>query len=179
MYKNESIHDILVFSYGSNMSLKRITGSKRCPQALFFDTAKIKGYRLVFNKISKDGSCKANLQHTGHDKDIVYGIVYRIPLLEKKSLDEAEGKGHGYEEITISVILSGENRNICCQCYIAYDESRLSETLKPYNWYMEHCIRGASEFKLPENYLDILKAVPFDVDKNTRRSEEEMSIYLC
>ena len=48
-----------VFCYGSNMNTLRIT--ERCSGANFISTAKVIGWKLVFNKISKDGSGKANL----------------------------------------------------------------------------------------------------------------------
>jgi len=45
------------------MSSRRIT--ERCPNSGFIGVAKVSGWKLLFNKRSKDGSGKANLVYTG------------------------------------------------------------------------------------------------------------------
>lgn len=52
-----------IFCYGSNMSSERIT--ERCSSSRFISRARVTGWKLLFNKRSKDGSGKANLVYTG------------------------------------------------------------------------------------------------------------------
>ena len=47
------------FAFGSNMLLERI--KKRVPSARVLGNATLGGYALRFNKLSKDGSGKANI----------------------------------------------------------------------------------------------------------------------
>jgi gamma-glutamylcyclotransferase len=47
------------FAFGSNMLLERI--KKRVPSARALGIATLGGYALRFNKLSKDGSAKANI----------------------------------------------------------------------------------------------------------------------
>ena len=84
-----------IFCYGSNMSTDRIT--ERCSSSTFISIAKVKGYKLLFNKISKDKSGKANLIYTGDDS-LVWGVIFDISEDQKPILDKAEGLGKGYNE---------------------------------------------------------------------------------
>lgn len=66
----------LVFSYGSNMSLKRLQA--RCTTAQFVTTGYVEGYTLQFNKNSKDGSGKADLTPMKHAHHNLWGVVSEI-----------------------------------------------------------------------------------------------------
>lgn len=59
-----------IFCYGSNMNTERIT--ERCSSSRFISRAKVNGWKLLFNKRSKDKSGKANLIYTG-DMSSVWG----------------------------------------------------------------------------------------------------------
>lgn len=56
--KTEATCMHLVFSYGSNMRLKRLQA--RCTSAQFVTTGYVEGYTLQFNEIGIYGSGKAN-----------------------------------------------------------------------------------------------------------------------
>jgi hypothetical protein len=53
---NPKVKTTLYFAYGSNMKSSRIKSKKRAPSAKAIGRAKLKGKRLAFNKVSKDGS---------------------------------------------------------------------------------------------------------------------------
>ena len=155
--KNERIfvYIMKIFCYGSNMSSERIT--QRCSSSRFEAIAKVSGWKLLFNKKSKDGSGKANLVWTGGSSE-VWGVIFDISEDEKPILDKFEGLGWGYDELKLLVI-SDLGEEIECVCYIALDEKYLDNGLKPYDWYKEWCLVGAREHNIPFEYIMTLERV--------------------
>jgi hypothetical protein len=137
------------------MNTERIT--ERCSSSRFISRAKVNGYKLLFNKRSKDKSGKANLIYTG-DMSLVWGVIFDISEDQKPILDAAEGLGKGYDEYKLRVINDLEEE-IDCVCYIATDEKYLDNNLKPYDWYKEYCLIGAKQHNLPEDYILTLDGV--------------------
>jgi hypothetical protein len=131
------------------MNTERIT--ERCSSSCFISRAKISGYKLVFNKRSKDKSGKANLVYTG-DNSLVWGVIFDISEDQKTILDAAEGLGRGYDEYKLQVINDLE-QEIECVCYIATDPKYLDDNLKPYDWYRDFCLLGAKEHNLPKEWI--------------------------
>ena len=142
-----------IFCYGSNMNTERIT--ERCSSSRFISRAKISGYKLVFNKRSKDNSGKANLVHTG-DNSLVWGVIFDISEEQKPILDKAEGLGKGYDEHKLRVI-NDCGEEIECVCYIATDSKYLDDNLEPHDWYRDFCLLGAKEHNLPEEWILLLE----------------------
>ena len=81
-----------IFCYGSNMSSERIT--ERCSSSRFISIAKVSGWKLLFNKRSKDGSGKANLVYTG-DVSLVWGVIFDISEDQKPILDRSPQNAFG------------------------------------------------------------------------------------
>lgn len=144
-----------IFCYGSNMNTERIT--ERCSSSRFISRAKVNGYKLLFNKRSKDKSGKANLIYTG-DKSLVWGVIFDISEDQKPILDKAEGLGKGYDEYKL-IVINDLEQEIECVCYIATDEKYLDNNLKPYDWYKEYCLIGAKQHNLPEDYILTIESV--------------------
>ena len=142
-----------IFCYGSNMNTERIT--ERCSSSRFISRAKVNGYKLLFNKRSKDKSGKANLIYTG-DKSLVWGVIFDISEDQKPILDKAEGLGKGYDEYKL-IVINDLEQEIECVCYIATDEKYLDNNLKPYDWYKEYCLIGAKQHNLPEEWILVLE----------------------
>ena len=144
-----------IFCYGSNMNTERIT--ERCSSSRFISRAKVNGYKLLFNKRSKDKSGKANLIYTG-DKSSVWGVIFDISEDQKPLLDKAEGLGKGYDEYKL-IVINDLGEEIECVCYIATDEKYLDNNLKPYDWYKEYCLIGAKQHNLPDDYILTIESV--------------------
>ena len=140
------------FAYGSNMSITRL--KKRVSSAVVKSIGSISGYVLKFNKISKDGSGKGDIEFTGNHDNVAYGVVYEIDDREKGNLDKAEGLGYGYDKKNVTV--STPEGEIAAQTYYA---TKTDDSLKPYTWYMNHVITGAKENKLPGDYITMLEQV--------------------
>ncbi len=56
--------------------------------------ARLKGYRLTFNKRGSDGTGKANIEEDPQGE--VWGVVYRMSEEALKKMDRCEGAGSGH-----------------------------------------------------------------------------------
>jgi len=162
---------MLYFSYGSNMSSRRIR--YRVPSAKFITIATLHGHDLRFHKRSMDGSAKCDAYETGDDGHSIIGVVFDICESEKPMLDTYEGLGHGYEQKTVEVVTSS-GHTIEAMTYYAL---LIDPLLKPYHWYKQHVLRGAMEHELPGEYTKHILAIDSLEDPDNSRHEREIAIY--
>jgi gamma-glutamylcyclotransferase len=149
------------FAYGSNMLSKRLKSHDRSPSATAIDIGYVENRRLTFDKVSKDGSGKCDIESTCCQTDRVYGVIYEIPSIEKANLDKAEGLGKGYQEINIQVVTS---KGIITA--ISYFATKKEPSLRPYHWYKLLVVTGAIEHGLPTDYIEWLKTFESIPDPN-------------
>jgi hypothetical protein len=88
-------------------------------------------------------------------------------------LDISEGLGNGYEEKRVSVYVL--NKKVIH--VFTYYATNTDQKLKPYEWYIEHMVRGAREHRLPEEYINAILAIESIPDPDISRHEQELSIY--
>ncbi len=163
---------MLIFAYGSNMNINRLT--QRVSSATKVANVFLRGYKLVCNKVSKDGSAKANMEKSDIATDIVWGILFEIDNNEKPMLDIAEGLGKGYNEDCLTFTDENNLKHIA-QVYIA-DSKSINNCLVVYNWYKEFIITGAIINQLPADYITQLQSIPCIPDPDEKRSEKNYSI---
>jgi hypothetical protein len=163
---------MLYFSYGSNMSSRRLL--ERAPSATFLSIATLKEHRLRFHKKSRDGSGKCDAEYTANPDDCVMGVVFMMSASDKKELDRKECLGFGYEEKTVTVMLENGNR-IETSTYFAVETDA---TLNPWSWYKKHVLRGARENNLPHDYISIIEKIESSPDPDIDRHEQELAIYI-
>lgn len=162
---------MLYFSYGSNMSLKRILA--RVPSATVVSNATLAKHQLKYHKIGKDGSGKCNIYENGKTRSDVYGVIFDIDENEKKLLDIIEGLGYGYEQKEVNVCSSsGDIVNV-----FTYYAIKIDENLEPFSWYLEHVARGAKENNLPKEYIRTIELTEAIEDPDQARHEKELNIY--
>lgn len=159
------------FAYGSNMSLSRLR--ERVPSARRLGCYWLKGHQLRFHKLSKDGSGKCDAYFTGSEDDFVIGALFEIEPGEKRALDIAEGLGFGYSEKLV-MLQSQEEHEIEAFTYCALI---IDGSLKPYSWYLNHVLVGASESELPYDYIAIIDAVESVQDADYIRHAREIGIH--
>lgn len=153
------------------MSTPRLTD--RVPSARAVTVARLHKHKLKFHKKSKYGSGKCDAEFTNDAEDVVYGVVFQISAAEKPELDRKEGLRNGYEEKNVSVIAqNGETLDA-----VTYYATSTDSSLKPYDWYKEHVIRGAREHGLPPEYIATIDAINSMPDPDNKRHEKELSIY--
>ena len=158
------MHNLRIFSYGSNMSLNRI--KRRAPTTQVISPGFVKGHRLRFHKKSRDGSGKATIIETGEEMDRVWGVLVEIAFKDKLSLDIAEGLGRGYGEKAVKVF--HKNQSSLSQTYVA-QESYVDTALIPYCWYLDYMVAGAMENRLPTWYVRWLRQQDYLVDQDEER----------
>ena len=161
---------VLYFSFGSNMSekrlLRRISASK-------IGVALLSGHKLCFHKLSTaDGSAKCDIKETGQPDDFVLGVLYDIEENQKPILDIIEGLGYGYDIKTVSLKI--DDRSFDAFTYYA---TSIDSSLMPYHWYKQHVLEGAIENEMPEEYIGSIKAVEAITDTDSARRDLELSIY--
>jgi gamma-glutamylcyclotransferase len=163
---------MLIFSYGSNMNLNRLT--QRVPSAVKLCNAFVPGYKLVCNKVSKDGSAKANIIRTDILTELLWGVLFNINSNEKPLLDKAEGLGMGYNEDTLTFFDETDN-SYAAQVYIA-DSKAIDDNLIPYDWYKEFIVSGAIQNKLPVEYIAKLQSITCVRDHDEERRTKNYAI---
>ena len=143
------------FAYGSNMLTERLI--LRVPEARFLGIARAPGRLLTFHKRSVDESGKCDLQKTGNNSDIAYGVLFCVPDSQRDALDDAEGLGHGYTAAPIEVF-DADSCPVSAIGYFATDDA-INSQLVPYDWY--HClvVSGAKQHDLPAEYVASITAV--------------------
>ena len=90
----------LYFAYGSNMLTRRLTERTQFAEAE--GIGYLNRHRLAFDKVSTDGSGKANVT-SGNETDRVYGVLFRIHLAEEAELDRHEGLNRGYRKDSVQI----------------------------------------------------------------------------
>jgi gamma-glutamylcyclotransferase len=159
------------FAYGSNMLSRRLKAASRAPSGEPIGTGYVSNRRLTFDKVSKDGSGKCDIESTADSTDRAYGVLFKIALLEKQSLDSAE-KGYEIERVKV-VTQKGEVHAI------AYVATEKEAVLLPYHWYMAIVIAGAVEHKLPPDYIEWLRTFNSQQDPNSKRRSENESLLFA
>jgi gamma-glutamylcyclotransferase len=144
------------FAFGSNMLLERL--KKRAPSARVLGTASLSGYALRFNKLSKDGSSKANIVPSEDPREVVYGVLYNLDDNELPRLDKAEGVGNGYNVHYLRVRRADAEAEEDAFAYLAAPEA-IREGLPPFQWYKDMVLEGATQNRLPQSYVLRIKAV--------------------
>ncbi len=89
---------------------------------------------------------------------------------EKWILDEIEGLGEGYDEISIAVPGHGD-----CFTYTA-SLSHILEELQPMDWYHEIVLLGCKYHDFPSDYLDAIRALGARPDPDQERSVEQWEL---
>jgi hypothetical protein len=156
------------------MNIKRL--QERVSFAQKITIAYLKGYNLVCNKVSKDGSAKANVILDDNEDNIVWGVLYDIHQNEKSLLDKAEGLGSGYNEMPLTFYDIQGNQHLA-QIYIA-DRKFTNDVLKPYDWYNGYILSGAIQNNLPEWYIEFLDNLESIVDLNTIRRNKNLALII-
>ena len=160
---------MLYFAYGSNMSWPRLR--QRTPNALPVGPAWLPGYRLVCNKVGRDGSGKGNL--VVNEGTRAWGRVYRLSPGDKEVLDRIEGLGQGYEQQWLTVV---DRRGVRHQA-LSYLALITDDSLLPFDWYKSHLVIGAREAELPPAYRFVLDNLASCTDPDRDRHTAELAIY--
>ena len=160
---------ILNFAYGSNMLIRRL--QERAPSARPVATGVLRGHALRWHKVGRDLSGKCDIFATGHERDVVHGVVYRLSTRDKPALDAAEGLGAGYDEKEVAIETAGGT--LLARVYYA---THIDPAVVPFAWYKALVVAGAQQHALPAGYVQQLMAVPAAADPDAARSAQHQRL---
>jgi gamma-glutamylcyclotransferase len=162
----------LYFAYGSNMLTRRLRAPNRAPSAALEGIGFVERRRLTFDKVSRDGSGKCDIEATNSSTDRVHGVLFSIAASEENALDREEGVGNGYRKAKIQVVTAnGEMVALAC---IATKKNPGS---RPYHWYKALVIAGAVEHGLPVPYIEWLRTVDSQPDPQASRQAQNEALF--
>lgn len=156
--------NVTVFAYGSNMCVPRMRS--RAASAEVITTGYVEQRLFVFHKRSIDGSAKADAAVSDVSTERVWGVVYRVHKDDKRTLDECEFLGTGYDEEEVEVVL--KDGSMRAWMYVARREA-IDPLLLPYTWYHDYIIHGALDHGLPESYVEHLMRYDSRLDPDAAR----------
>jgi len=141
------------FAYGSNMNSERM--KQRRVDFLSKKSAKLNGYRLVFNKVATRNP-KEGYANIIPDKDgVVEGVLYEINNSDIEKLDKCEvyPKHYGRDEVAVW----SDEKKVVAVTYIA-QKDKMKEGLLPSKDYMQNLLSGKDMISKP--YYERLKSWP-------------------
>ena len=147
-WPSDTDNEILYFAYGSNMSAGRLRA--RVSSCRPIGIASLPDHELRFHKRSKDGSGKCDAFPIEGGAG-VYGVVFTLNAIDRTTLDRFEGLGAGYDDAIVTVH-DAEGRSWRILTYIAHPD-HTDALLKPYSWYLDLVMAGATEHGLPKDYV--------------------------
>ena len=166
------MQDYLYFSYGSNMSSMRL--KKRVKSTEVISSGILENHKLMFHKISDDGSGKCDAFFTDNPTDNIYGVIYSIHENDLKQLDSYEGLNDGYKKENVDIIIANGEK-VKAFTYIA---TNIEKSLLPFSWYKYHVLHGAVENNLPPDYMSFIDSFNSIADPDKENAADELSIYL-
>lgn len=137
------MNKLYYFAYGSNMNISQM--KERCPDAEKLGKAILNGYKFIINT----RGVATIIESKG---GIVEGGLYKISDKSLSSLDYYEGVRNNYY-FRKDVEVNYEGEKIKAITYIATDQKEG----KPRNGYIEKIIKGAEDFCLSKDYLQVIR----------------------
>jgi gamma-glutamylcyclotransferase (GGCT)/AIG2-like uncharacterized protein YtfP len=142
-----------VFAYGSNMDPAQIR--ERCPESdLASFVAEARGWELCFPRYAKKRGCAVG-SIVKKKKRSVWGVVFAVTPRDLARLDRFEGSGYRRELIEV---VDAKGRQTRVWTYFAEPDDPPTKQL-PSREYIDHYVRGAKYFSLPEAYMKLLKSI--------------------
>lgn len=159
----------IYLAYGSNLHPHRLEA--RVGKVDCVGVVELPGWSLRFDKRGGDGSAKANIRpEPGHDC-VAYAAAFRLRRDQIPRLDLFEGCGHGYETLRMIVWLGRER--VSAFTYLA-PLHWLSQNMRPFDWYIDLIVSGASYHGFDETYIERIAAQSAWKDPDRRRAKAEL-----
>ncbi len=131
---------------------------RRCPRARFFCVASLFDHVLDFTRRSPMRGCGvADVIYREGGR--VYGVVYEVGDEDIALLDRLEGFSPGVDAyVRIERMVTAANSPNATLLVELYEVARKIPFVAPSRSYLDLLIDGASHWRLPESYIDRLRA---------------------
>lgn len=157
------------FAYGSNLQRATFFGRRgiECVRAV---PVRVIGWRLVFDKpsIVPSGHATANIVVDAEAE--VLGVAYEIRAEDLEHVELTEGVPFGNYarvEVTVEVLAPTENAPAVA---FSLGSDRRDASLLPSTRYLGLVIEGALEHGLPETWIEWLRGVPTEPEREESRA---------
>jgi len=160
----------IYLAYGSNLHPQRLEA--RVGPVQLLGVVRLPGWSIRFNKRGGDGSAKANLHAAPGTQSVAFAAAYAMRLEQIGMLDVFEGCGRGYETLTLTVLLHGEETGAFT--YLAPSQW-ISSRLLPFDWYVDLILSGAQYHSFDPSYIEQITRQPAREDPNPARGRSELS----
>jgi gamma-glutamylcyclotransferase (GGCT)/AIG2-like uncharacterized protein YtfP len=115
---------MLYLAYGSNMNQEQM--KTRCPNATFYSSGYLEGYKLVFDGYSENrDSLVADIRPDAHSR--VPYVIWALDDEDLKQLDRCEGYPKHYSKIELKI---GDTQ--CAVAYVMTENKRQTRRDQPY-----------------------------------------------
>lgn len=159
----------LYLAYGSNLHPRRLEA--RIGSVDPIATVELPGWALRFEKRGGDGSAKANLHACPGSRFVAQAAVFSLSPAQVSRLDVFEGCGRGYETLSFTIDLQGEQ----CQAFTYIAPSQwIARNLQPFDWYVDLIVSGALFHGFNESYVQQIARQPACVDPDQGRARREL-----
>ena len=151
---------MLYFAYGSNLNWQQM--NNRCPNSEFICRALLTDHRLGFTHYATEwGGGVADILWDPNRQ--VWGVVYRVNETDRQQLDVCEGyygpeEPNEYDRICLTVLQEGHfEKRLSVIAYRVADPSE--SDIPPSRGYLAKILAGAEHWKLPAEYLNVLRQI--------------------
>lgn len=145
------------FGFASNLNQKSLRAKGVEPLAAHM--AVLPGWRLRFNvqHFFRHEGGVGNIERSENPADKVLGVLYECPDESLSALDAMEACGHGYDRITVDVLVNGHS--VSAFSYVGMPEF-INDQCLPSRRYLNIVTTGARQAGLDADYVQHLEAYP-------------------
>jgi len=161
---------MILFAFAGNMDVGNF--AKIVPSAKRIGVARLPGYNFIFNKTADDLSSKANILQSSDPNDAVWGVLIELADNEKSNFLNAMPWAGDYMLTPVTCVTEAEKIYLA-EAFVALPHA-VNTHLLPYDWYHKKVMQMAKKAGLPDYYLAKLKLMPFKIDPDEDRRQEEL-----
>lgn len=157
------------FAYGSNLQRATFFGRRgiECVRAV---PVRVAGWRLVFDKPSIVPSGHATANIVVDPEAEVLGVAYEIRAADLEHVELTEGVPFGnYARVEVAVEALAPAEDAPATAF-SLGSDRRDSSLLPSTRYLSLVIEGALEHGLPEPWIEWLRAVPAEPEREESRA---------
>jgi hypothetical protein len=155
---------MLYFAYGSNLDPDQMR--RLCPAHQVVGLAALHDHRLFFPLYSQDWSGGVASPESHHG-DTLWGVLFELTDADFRSLDEFEGfrapgdQHNIFERVQVTVeLVRPDDGSIPRKVRASIYRAHPSNPSPPSPRYRDTLVKGARHFRLPEEYIARLQALP-------------------
>ena len=145
--------EAIYFAYGTLLELDEI--HKYCPTAESLGIFRLKNFRLDFKACGPDPS-RGGCTLVENPGNILYGILYKMPLAERENLDKVSGLDQGLWAVRDITLLDSADKSVDASTYVIPNPSGAHA---PPTSYTRPIIAGAKAIPLPADYVAQLESI--------------------